>query len=574
MKKDKPRRSLSKKTFIAMLLLSAFIGVVILVAGFALYYLSVLDEYRVANSNYAKSVTMVLDKKEVHTEASKILEIYESIPDEERGDGSDEEYLSKFSSCINQHFYSIQADMNLAKRTVGLRNCFIVAIDEKKSRFIYLVDSDPHPETICLPGSIEQYKPDEISVLLYGDKNKHFTKNPDEAVDVHAVITNLPAYGFRCTGGAPLFKYKDYTIMVCLDEKLDQLITASKIFMGQYILLLLGVMLIAACVGVALVRKITVKPLLSLANAARGYTEDKVNGLRSTVRFKSLDLNTGDEIEELSRTMAEMEDSLTEYENDLTKAATERERIRTELDLATKIQANMLPNVFPAFPERSDFDIYASMTPAKEVGGDFYDFVLVDEDHLAFLIGDVSGKGIPAALFMTAVKIILDDKILEGYSPDTVLKTTNDMVCMGEHEEMFVTVWLGILELSTGKLTAANAGHEKPVLISPDGKAERIKDRHGFIIGGMEGMKYSSYELQLTPGSKIFIYTDGVPEATKEDDEQFGIGRMLQALEAGAAGAPQQVLDSVRDAVDEFVGEAEPFDDLTMLCLEYKGRTP
>ena len=249
----------------------------------------------------------------------------------------------------------------------------------------------------------------------------------------------------------------------------------------------------------------------------------------------------------------------------------ERERISSELSLATRIQADMLPNIFPAFPERTEFDIYASMDPAKEVGGDFYDFFLVDDDHLCMVMADVSGKGIPAALFMMASKIVIANNAKMGKSPAQILTDTNASICANNRHEMFVTVWLGVLELSTGRLTAANAGHEYPVLKQPDGRFELLKDKHGFILGGMDGIRYKEYELLLEPGAKLFLYTDGIPEAADAGGAMFGTERMLDALNKAPDLTPEQHLKTVRAAVNGFVDEAEQFDDLTMLCLEYKG---
>ena len=262
-----------------------------------------------------------------------------------------------------------------------------------------------------------------------------------------------------------------------------------------------------------------------------------------------------------------MQDLVQKYEQQQ-EAAT---RIGAELSLATNIQTSMLPHIFPAFPMRSEFDIYASMDPAKEVGGDFYDYFLIDDDHLGMVIADVSGKGVPAALFMMASKIILQSVAVMGYSPAEVLQRANDAICSNNEAEMFVTVWLGILELSTGKLTAANAGHEYPAFRQPGGKFELYKDKHGFVIGGMEGVKYREYELMLEPGARLFVYTDGVPEATNAEKELFGAERMVRALNENADAAPVEILRGMRGAVDAFVRDAEQFDDLTMLCLEYKG---
>ena len=256
-----------------------------------------------------------------------------------------------------------------------------------------------------------------------------------------------------------------------------------------------------------------------------------------------------------------------EYE----KKKAEVTRLDTELTMATRIQADMLPSDFPAFPDRSEFDIYASMDPAKEVGGDFYDFFLVDDDHLGMVMADVSGKGVPAALFMMSSKILLKNYALMTKDPKAALEKTNYQICQNNREGMFVTVWLGILDLRTGVLTAANAGHEQPALKEPDGSFELYKDKHGLMVGYMDMVRYRTYDLTLKKGSKLFLYTDGVAEATNAKEELFGRKRMTEALQGAENYSPEEILTEVRRVVDGFVGDAPQFDDLTMLCLEYKG---
>ena len=253
------------------------------------------------------------------------------------------------------------------------------------------------------------------------------------------------------------------------------------------------------------------------------------------------------------------------------KQKIESSRLETELSLASNIQADMLPNIYPAFPEREEFDIFASMDPAKEVGGDFYDFFLIDDNRLGLVMADVSGKGVPAALFMMISKILVQNYAMTGKSPKEVLEAVNAQICANNREEMFVTVWLGILDLKTGRLAAANAGHEFPAIMHYGTGFELYKDKHGFVIGGMEGVRYKEYEIMLKPGDKLFLYTDGVPEATSADKELFGTDRMLAALNTRPDASPKEILKNVRAAVDGFVKEAEQFDDLTMLCLEYRG---
>ena len=298
----------------------------------------------------------------------------------------------------------------------------------------------------------------------------------------------------------------------------------------------------------------------------RKVSEEAVRFARENTR--------GEELADISRYDAinTMETDMVNYMESLTQITSEKERISTELSLATRIQLDSLPTVFPPFPDRHEFDIYASMEPAREVGGDFYDFFLIDDDHLYMAIADVSGKGIPAALFMMVSRIVLAHNARLGRSPGEILEETNTGLCDHNEEEMFVTVWVGILEISTGRLTAANAGHEYPVLKKPDGSFALLKDRHGLVLGAMEGSRYREYELILEPGTKLFLYTDGVPEATDAESRLFGSERMLAALNEDPEATPETVLKNVRRAVDGFVQDAEQFDDLTMMCLEYSGR--
>ena len=249
----------------------------------------------------------------------------------------------------------------------------------------------------------------------------------------------------------------------------------------------------------------------------------------------------------------------------------ESKRINAELALASRIQLSMLPNAYPPFPGRPEIDIFASMDPMRKVGGDFYDFFFVDEDHLCLVIADVSGKGIPAALYMMMSKIILADSAKMGKTPAQILSDANEAIYANNRENMFVTVWVGILEISTGRLTTANAGHEYPALMDGSGRFELLKDDHNTVIGLLPNQEFAECTLRLTPGSKLYVYTDGVTEATSGANGLFGLTRLLEALNRNPGASPEGVLRSVRQAVDEFVQGAEQADDITMMCLEYKG---
>ncbi len=328
--------------------------------------------------------------------------------------------------------------------------------------------------------------------------------------------------------------------------------------------------ILLALICLALIYFFVLRPVKSIQGGIQEYknTKDSTDvqrRLAPTVKLHN-------ELGQLSRDVVSMTEEIDDHVNRIEAITSERERIVAELELGAKIQEAMLPGDFPAFPDRSDFDIYATMNPAKEVGGDFYDFFMIDDDHLCINIADVSGKGIPAALFMMASKIILANNAMMGKSPSEILESTNTSICSHNEAEMFVTVWLGILELSTGRLVAANAGHEYPVVFRPGRGFEMIKDKHGFVVGGMPGSKYKEYELTLEPGSKLFLYTDGLPEATDAAGNMFGTERTLSSLNEITDGSPEEVLGSIRKAVDAFVDSAEQFDDLTMMCVEYKGK--
>ena len=311
-----------------------------------------------------------------------------------------------------------------------------------------------------------------------------------------------------------------------------------------------------------------VKPLNTMKKRISDMGEENlVFNMEDTYR-------TGDEIEILADSFSRLSKKTVDYVEQVRTVTAEKERISSELQMAAAIQSSMLPHIFPSFPDRKEFDLYASMDPAKEVGGDFYDFFLIDDDHLCMVIADVSGKGVPGALFMMISKVILQNCAFLSDSAEEILAQANSAICANNQADMFVTVWIGILEISTGKLTAANAGHEFPVLKRAGGKYELYKDHHGFVIGGMPGMKYRQYELQLHPGDRLFVYTDGVPEATDADSQLFGTDRMLSALNEKDAADPKEVVQVVHEAVDRFVKDAEQFDDMTMLCLDYNGPNP
>ena len=355
--------------------------------------------------------------------------------------------------------------------------------------------------------------------------------------------------------------------ILCVQRQMEEIVGVRNSYVGK-VFLVMGITSVFIIILLSLrLNHSLLKPVrIITAEATRFASENVQEGQKLTSV-----IHNKDDIGYLAEAIDRREEQIHDYVLNLTRVTAEKERISTEMALAGRIQKDMLPNIFPAFPDRTDFDIYATMDPARAIGGDFYNFFLIDDTHLCAVIADVSGKGVPAALFMMASTIVLMDNARMGKTPSQILESANAAICATNHEEMFVTVWLGILDLETGKLTASNAGHEYPVMKHPGGKYELIKDRHGFVIGGMEEVKFRDYELMMEPGSKLFVYTDGVPEASDRDNQLFGTERMLDALNADTDADPVKLLGNVKAAVDAFAADTEQFDDITMLCLEYKG---
>ena len=318
------------------------------------------------------------------------------------------------------------------------------------------------------------------------------------------------------------------------------------------------------------------QPLRDILRNIRLYTDTKdsatVEGnLTKTLSGRKAFAIRRNEIGQLGEDFIDLTKEIRDYVEQIRKVTSEKERYKVELDVASGIQAHMLPNQYPAFPERTEFDLYASMSPAREVGGDFYDYFLIDDDHLALIVADVSDKGVPAALFMVVARTLIRNRAQMGEEPADILYHVNNQLCENNEFGFFVTVWLAVTELSTGNGKAANAGHEHPCICRKDGSYELEVYKHSPAVGVMEDIHFRQHDFKLNPGDRIFVYTDGVPEACNVRNEQFGTDRMLEALNRNPGAAPYELLHSVKKEIDEFAGEAPQFDDTTMLCLSYTG---
>ena len=271
-----------------------------------------------------------------------------------------------------------------------------------------------------------------------------------------------------------------------------------------------------------------------------------------------------DEIGDLVKSFNSMETALAKQMEDIAVMSAERERTHAELSVATRIQADMLPT---DFPERGDLSLFAAMTPAKEVGGDFYDFFMTDDDHIGLVMADVSGKGVPAALFMVIAKTLIKNRAEMGGTPAGILESVNDQLCENNASGLFVTVWFGILEISTGKMNVCNAGHEYPALRRKDGEFELIRSEQLPPLAAMEGMEYENMEIDLNKGDELFLYTDGVPDAKNASGGHLGMDKMLEILNRYKGLPLEEQVGSMKREIDEFTGGGDPFDDITMLMV-------
>ena len=447
-----------------------------------------------------------------------------------------------------------------------LTNCYVAVPEEDGLRYLFGAGErilSIHMDNPDLDDIMEYVAPypkgfqawTQSVIEAQDNQSKHILEfwDPDNG---HMAYAAAPIYGFDANLIAVAY------VEVSLNHVYNMIVGTTAIMSGL-IALITTVILI---VFYRRTRRRVVLPIHALNSEALMIK----NRLNAGEVYRS-DIHTGDEIEELSQSIEQMSCELRDYIAENTRITAERERFGAELDTAARIQASQLPNVFPAFPDRKDFDLYATMKPAKEVGGDFYDFFLIDDDHIALVMADVSGKGVPAALFMMISKALIKNHLKAGLSPAEALQTVNTQLLETNRTRQFVTVWLAVVELSTGRGVAANAGHEHPALRRAGGGYELVVYKHSPPVAATELSRFYNREFELKPGDSLFVYTDGVAEAIDASGVLFGTDRMLAALNGAPDADPEATIANVRDAMRAFVGEADQFDDITMLCLRYNG---
>ena len=552
--------SLRQKTVCMILLLALALTITAAAVGYDVYAGTMDAHYQMLAMNVSKTAASLVNAEEVRELVAQVMEIYRKDPaptydsDEEWA-----EYLSQYTGISEQESFTTLYDTLYKIKTANnVLSLYISYMDSESMTGIYIIDADK-TETGCPTGTWD---------IIY-PQNYEAMKHPENGFE--AYITDTEEYGWLCSAGAALLDDSGKAVAhVFTDISMESVMADRQAFLMRLCAILIGITTVITLALIKVVNAALVKPINSLASAASSYVEAKEEGEVSALAL--LDIHTGDEVENLSHALKRMERDINGYIENLTHVTAEKERIGAELSVATHIQASMLPCIFPAFPNRREFDIYATMTPAKEVGGDFYDFFLVDDDHLAVVIADVSGKGVPAALFMVIAKTLIKDHTQSGKPPEEVFTEVNRLLCEANDENLFVTAWMGILEISTGKLVYVNAGHNPPVIGRKNGETEFLRSRPGFVLAGLDFTKYRAGSLELMPGDLLYLYTDGVTEAMNTAQELYGEERLKRTLDANVSAAPEEIFKAVKKDLDDFVADAPQFDDITMLAMRYLGR--
>lgn len=454
-------------------------------------------------------------------------------------------------------FMSLAVDLMIEKTQFEYDRIACMDISDEDFGFVYYADNDNGEDMVLEQSDI---KLSEHPAL------KKLTSGSFSGDTVYEEYHSSEDGGSYYIGYTPIIVDGEICCVICISYDW----TEFQGKLGFYLLLInvVGLLIMIVSAGLLLwfLHRSAIRPLKKIQKGVRNYMNDqdseKIIRQMETIR-------TTNELGVLSDDICELAQSIDRYTAENIRLASEQERVAAELGLAAKIQSDMLPK---AFPDRREADLYASMTPAKEIGGDFYDFFMIDDHRLGMVIADVSGKGVPAALFMMMSMIVVRNYARAGKSPSEVLSMANRIICENNTDNMFVTVWFGVLDLDTGHIVAGNAGHEFPIIGKPDGSFELFKDKHSFVLGGMAGMKYKEYEFDLEKGGALFLYTDGVSEATDASEQLFGTERMLCTLNALPDSSPEKLIGGIRRAIDAFVGEAPQFDDMTMLCIRYNGK--
>ena len=531
MKDRKARRPLSRRITIQIALLMLVVACAVSVIS----YHSLKSTYLRLYNEKAQDVVRILseridgDRLEKYVQTGETDEYYDWLKSEF------DEVLSEFTGI--QYLYLFHPE---------------------EGNFTYILDglkAGDDPSQVCQLGDSLSYGEKEYALLIEDIRTGQASTEVIQGQDV--------GYGQTISAWAPVFDSANRVVgMVEADCILSNLNSVVREYAVRIVGVLLLCMLAVLFLALRILESNVTKPIGQLTKMVDSYEHGSFNEEK---------LRHDDEIQWLASSFTGMTQRIAAYTDEVARATAEKERMDAEFNVARQIQTDILPREFPAFPDRPELDIVAAAELSHEIGGDFYDYFLVDDDHLGMVVGDVSDKGVPAALFMVIVKTLIKNRALQGFSPAEVLQNVNEQLLEGNKTGMFSTVWLAVLELSTGKGIAANAGHEHPILCREGKNFELQEYRHSPPVGAIEGVRIRDHGFQLTPGDTLFVYTDGLTEALNEREEMFGTERVLAALNREPAASPSILLQTVHDAVEHFTGDTPQSDGKAMLVLKYYG---
>lgn len=534
--------SIRTKIVCSIVLFALVISTVLVCVSYFTYKSTMDEHYDTLGNNVAQTAISMIDE-------DVMLEYSRGVA-----------FADPQSTMASQEYQSIITTLDNIKESNNVLYLYIIYPTESGSYFIF--DTD-HSKDSCPYGYYMEYYEGSFSKIAH---------RLVRGETVPAVISNKD-YGWIISISHPYISSGGELIgYVCVDISMEQVVRDRQAFLLNCILVMAVITVIFAFVYMFVFNKIFVGPIKQMTTATAAFVSDRGDDDRVLSPISLLKVKTNDELQTLCESLKKMELDLNLHIDNLKNITAEKERIGAELNVATHIQESMLPSIFPAFPDRQEFDIYATMNPAKEVGGDFYDFFMVDERHLAVVMADVSGKGVPAALFMVIGKTLIKDHTQPGRDLGDVFSEINNLLCESNSEGLFITAFEGVLNLVTGEFKFVNAGHELPFICPAGGDFESYKINPGFVLAGMEGIKYTAGSMMLSPGDKVFQYTDGVTEATNGDGKLYGMDRLSLILNTVKDKAPGEILPAVKNDIDLFVGTAPQFDDITMLCLEFKAK--
>ncbi len=520
---------ISKKVIAACLVLSIFLSAAICYLSYKSYELSLIDRYTSVASNAVDLGRDIVNGDKLSY------------------------YLTSLQK--DENYNETQDLLNKIKEHSDLKYFYVHIPNGENMQYIFdAYKKSDNIENISTLGETD------LLLSAYDPVNKVY--NGESSCEIMILDEE---YGYLATVIKPVYdSHGKIVAIIGADISMDLVHQKLYEYILQVFTLTIIIVLIFITVVLILAKRLIISPLLTVSDSVSKFVKDK-----KSLNFSPIKIKSGDEIEILGNSINNMVDDIVRYTNDLKTITAEKERISTELEVAKHIQSSVLPNIFPPFPNRDDINLYAMMRPAKEVGGDFYDFFLIDDGHLAITIADVSGKGVPAALFMMAAKTMIKNAGLAKMSPDEIFYHVNNQLYENNQESMFVTSFMGIVNLKTGDLTFANAGHNPPVIIRKDKSVEWMESKNNFVLAGMKNMKFMKQHFKLNRGDTILLYTDGVTETENKEKQLYSNERLIDFLKniPDTYQNPNVLLKEILKDVDNFANGAQQSDDITMLAL-------